>query len=185
MSARSPRVAICPGTYDPVTYGHLDVVERASGLFDEIVVSVTDGSFKKRPMFSTAERIDFVRAGVAHLGNVRVEPFNTLVTEHARAMGACAVVKGLRAISDFDYEFQMAQINKHLASEIETVYLPASPRYSFISSSGVREVAAWGGEVDAWVPPHVADALRRRMGDTAQSPVRPWPDPVPHGGKSD
>jgi len=182
----SRRVAICPGTYDPVTFGHLDIVERASRFLDEIIVSVTDGSFKKRPMFSTEERIDFVRRGVAHLHNVRVEPFNSLVTEHARAMGARVVVKGLRAISDFDYEFQMAQINRHLAGEVETVYLPASPRFSFISSSGVREVAAWGGDVDAWVPPHVADALRRRFDQATQHPVRREPDPVPHGrGPSD
>ncbi|HWH15286.1 MAG TPA: pantetheine-phosphate adenylyltransferase [Miltoncostaeaceae bacterium] len=182
----SRRTAICPGTYDPVTYGHLDIVERASRFFDEIIVSVTDGSFKKRPMFSTPERIDFVRRGVAHLPNVRVEPFNSLVTEHARAVGARVVVKGLRAISDFDYEFQMAQINRHLAAEVETVYLPASPRFSFISSSGVREVAAWGGDVDAWVPPHVADALRERFDQANRYPVRREPDPVPHGrGQSD
>jgi pantetheine-phosphate adenylyltransferase len=178
------RVAICPGTYDPVTYGHLDIVERASRIFDEVIVSVTDGSFKKRPMFTTPERISFVRDGVRHLDNVRVEGFNTLVTEHARAVGACAMVKGLRAISDFDYEFQMAQINKHLAAEIETVYLPASPRFSFISSSGVREVAAWGGAVDAWVPPHVALALRERMDQATNTPVRPQPDPVPQGGRT-
>jgi pantetheine-phosphate adenylyltransferase len=155
--------AICPGTYDPVTLGHLDIIERASRIFGEVVVSVTDGSIKKRPMFTTEERIGFVRDAVAHLDNVSVEGFNTLVTEHARKCGAHVVVKGLRAISDFDYEFQMAQINKHLAEEVETIYLPASPRFSFISSSGVREVAAWGGSVDAWVPPAVARALKERM----------------------
>jgi pantetheine-phosphate adenylyltransferase len=179
----SPRIAICPGTYDPVTFGHLDIIERASRMFTEVIVSVTDGSFKKRPLFSTRERIDFVRRGVGDLDNVRVQGFNSLVTEHARSVGAHVVVKGLRAISDFDYEFQMAQINKHLAGEIETVYLPASPRFSFISSSGVREVAAWGGDVDAWVPPYVADALRDRISRVSNDPdVRPAPDPVPHGG---
>ena len=156
------RIAVCPGTYDPVTFGHIDVIERASRLFDEVVVSVTTGSFKKMPMFDAEERIAFVEASVAHLPNVRVAGFNTLITEHARSLGASVMVKGLRAISDFDYEFQMAQLNRHLAAEIETVYLPASPQYSFVSSSGVREVAAWGGSVDDWVPAFVAEALRAR-----------------------
>ena len=159
------RVALCPGSYDPVTFGHLDVIERAARLFDDVVVAIVEGSHKKLPMFSAEERIGFVRASVAHLDNVRVEGFNTLVTEHARLLGAVAIVKGLRAISDFDYEFQMAQINRHLAPEVETVYLPASPKYSFLSSSGVREVAQWGGPVEDWVPPHVAEAFRGRRGD--------------------
>jgi len=158
------RIAMCPGTYDPVTLGHLDIIVRASRIFAQLVVAVTDGSFKKQPLFSTEERIEFVARAAHDLGldNVRVEPLSQLVTEHARAVGAHAIVKGLRAISDFDYEFQMAQINKHLAPELETVYLPASPRFSFISSSGVREIAAWGGDVEAWVPSHVAQALRER-----------------------
>jgi pantetheine-phosphate adenylyltransferase len=156
------RVAVCPGTYDPVTFGHIDIIARAAGLFDEVVVSVTTGSFKKAPMFDAEERIAFLEASVGHLPNVRVEGFNSLITEHARDIGATVMVKGLRAISDFDYEFQMAQLNRHLAAEIETVYLPASPQFSFVSSSGVREVAAWGGSVDDWVPPMVAEALRSR-----------------------
>jgi pantetheine-phosphate adenylyltransferase len=156
------RTAVCPGTYDPVTYGHIDIIERAGRLFDLVVVSVTTGSVKKAPLFDAAERIAMVEASVVHLDNVRVEGFNSLVIEHARELGASVMVKGLRAISDFDYEFQMAQLNRHLAAEIETVYLPASPQYSFVSSSGVREVAAWGGSVDDWVPPHVAQALRAR-----------------------
>jgi len=176
------RVAMCPGTYDPVTLGHLDIIERAARVFAEVVVAVTDGSFKKQPMFSTEERIAFVRDAAAERGlhNVRVEPLRQLVTEHARAIGAHAVVKGLRAISDFDYEFQMAQINKHLAPELETVYLPASPRFSFISSSGVREVAAWGGDVEAWVPAHVARALRERSPRLASAT-----DAVAGGGKTE
>ncbi len=159
---RRHRIAVCPGTYDPVTHGHIDIIRRASGLFDEVVVSVTTGSVKKVPIFDAQERIAFVEQSVADLGNVRVEGFNCLITEHARSLGASVMVKGLRAISDFDYEFQMAQLNRHLAAEIETVYLPASPRYSFVSSSGVREVAAWGGSVDDWVPAFVAEALRAR-----------------------
>jgi pantetheine-phosphate adenylyltransferase len=163
------RVALCPGTYDPVTYGHLDIVERAARIFDEVVVAVVEGSHRKAPMFTAAERIEFVRLSIGHLDNVQVHGFNSLVTEHARRIGALVVVKGLRAISDFDYEFQMAQINKHLDPEVETVYLPALPRFSFLSSSVVREVAAWGGDVDKWVPPHVAEALRARH--EGRSPV--------------
>lgn len=157
------RTAICPGTYDPITYGHIDIINRATALFDEVIVSVTGPSLKKQPLFDERERIALVEESFDHLVNVRVESLNSLVTEHARQMGAVVIVKGLRAISDFDYEFQMAQINKHLAAEIETVYLPASPQFSFISSSGVREIAAWGGNVEDWVPAHVAEALRQKL----------------------
>lgn len=163
------RVAVCPGTYDPVTFGHVDIIERAALLFDEVIVCVTTGSVKKVPLFDNEDRIALVEASVGHLDNVRVSGFNTLITEHARSLGATVMVKGLRAISDFDYEFQMAQLNRHLAAEIETVYLPASPQYSFVSSSGVREVAAWGGSVDDWVPAQVADALRTRFRRSAGS----------------
>ncbi|MGD9696912.1 MAG: pantetheine-phosphate adenylyltransferase [Thermoleophilia bacterium] len=169
MSRRDHRIAVCPGTYDPVTNGHVDVIARASRLFDEVVVSVTTGSLKKRPLFDADERIALVERSVGHLANVSVQGFNSLVTEHAHEVGATVLVKGLRAISDFDYEFQMAQLNRHLASDIETVYLPASPQYSFVSSSGVREVAAWGGSVDDWVPVHVAQALRARQHRSAGS----------------
>jgi pantetheine-phosphate adenylyltransferase len=165
------RLALCPGTYDPVTYGHLDVIERCATIFDRVLIGVVRGSRNKQPMFTPEERIDLIRDSVGHLDNVEVEGFNSLVTEFARSRGATAIVKGLRAISDFDYEFQMSQFNKRLADEIETVYLPASAQYSFLSSSGVREVAAWGGSVDAWVPPHVAEALRQRCdrrGDLAR-----------------
>lgn len=171
MSPGAYRIGVCPGTYDPVTFGHIDIIERASRLLDELVVSVTTGSVKKEPLFDAEERIAFVEQSVVHLDNVRVEGFNSLITEHARDLGASVLVKGLRAISDFDYEFQMAQLNRHLAAEIETVYLPASPQYSFVSSSGVREIAAWGGAVDDWVPAHVAQALRARH--------RRGPSPVP------
>ncbi len=158
------RLALCPGSYDPVTYGHLDIIQRVSAIFDEVVVGIVVGSTRKRYMFSADDRIAFVRESVAHLDNVRVEGFNMLVTEFARQVGACALVKGLRAISDFDYEFQMAQINKGLAPEIDTVYLPASAKYSFLSSSGVREIAVWGGSVEDWVPPNVVAAFRRGAG---------------------
>jgi pantetheine-phosphate adenylyltransferase len=161
MTRTAPRIALCPGTYDPVTNGHTDIIERAAAVFDEVVVGVVEGSTRKMHMFSRDERVQMVSEAFAKLDNVRVEAFNMLVTEFARQIGACALVKGLRAISDFDYEFQMAQINKRLAPDIETVYLPASAKYSFISSSGVKEIAVWGGAVDDWVPPHVVAAFRR------------------------
>lgn len=161
-------IAVCPGTYDPVTNGHLDIIRRASILFSEVVVCVTAGSFKKTPLFTAEERIAMVEESVRDIPNVRVTGFNSLITEFAKGLGASVLVKGLRAISDFDYEFQMAQLNRHLAAEVETVYLPASTRYSFVSSSGVREVAAWGGSVEDWVPPHVAEALRARFGSRTE-----------------
>ena len=164
MSTDRRVVACCPGTYDPVTYGHLDIIERASRMFDEVVVSVTVGSKRKEPLFTAEERIAFLEKGIAHLSNVRVVELTELVVHHALSIGATVLVKGLRAISDFDYEFQMAQINKHLAGGVETIYLPASPRYSFISSSGVKEIAAWGGSVDDWVPTFVAEAFLDRFG---------------------
>jgi pantetheine-phosphate adenylyltransferase len=150
------RIALCPGTYDPVTYGHLDIVERASRLFSHVVVCVAEGSTKKHPLFTADER-----------GNVEVTGFHCLVTTHARECGATAIVKGIRTAADFDYESQMAQFNRRLASEVETVFLPASPEWAFLSSSGVREAAAWGADVDGWVPPHVAAALRDRIDRTA------------------
>jgi pantetheine-phosphate adenylyltransferase len=157
------RVVLCPGTYDPITLGHLDIVERAAGLFDRVVVGVADRSRKKQPWFTGEERVALAAEAVGHLPNVTVQGFNALVVDFAREIDAVAVIKGLRAISDFDYEFQMAQFNKQLADDIETVYLPASAQYSFLSSSGVREVAAWGGNVDAWVPRNVATALSERL----------------------
>ena len=162
--AAGSRIAICPGSYDPVTNGHLDIIRRAARVFDGVVVGVVIGSTRKNYMFDGEERIRLLQENVADLDNVRIEGFNMLVTEFARHVGASALVKGLRAISDFDYEFQMAQINKGLAPEIETVYLPASAKYSFLSSSGVKEIAVWGGSVDDWVPPNVVAALKRVAG---------------------
>ncbi len=163
MSTRG-RIAVCPGTYDPVTYGHLDVIERASRLFARVVVSVGEGSTKKQHLFTAQERKAMLRQSVEQFGNVEVAGFNCLLTTHARQLGATAIVKGVRTAADFDYENQMAQFNRGLAEEIDTVLLPASPEWGFLSSSGVREAAAWGASVDDWVPPHVAEALRDRLG---------------------
>ncbi len=161
------RIALCPGTYDPVTFGHLDIVERAARLFATVVVAIADGSNTKQPLFTADERRALVRTSVEHLGNVEVTGFTGLVIGHAREVGATVLVKGVRSATDFDYEAQMSQFNRHLAGDIETIFLPASPEWAFISSSGVREAAAWGADVSGWVPAHVAGALRDRLGRTA------------------
>ena len=161
--ARS-HIAVCPGSYDPVTNGHIDVITRAAETFDEIIVAVVDASVRKdRYLFTADERVRFVEGATSHLGNVRVETFNILITEYARRVGASAIVKGLRAISDFEYELEMNQLNRHLAGDIESVYLMASPQYSFLSSSGVKEIATFGGDVSDLVPDEVARRLKEAL----------------------
>jgi pantetheine-phosphate adenylyltransferase len=156
------RIAVCPGSYDPVTLGHVDVIERAAGLFDRVVVGVVRRPKHKEPMFTVEERIAFLVESCP-LPNVTVEPFASLVVDFARARGASALVKGLRAVSDFEWEFQMQHLNKRMAPEVETVYLMSSSRYSFVSSSGVKEIAAFGGSVEGLVPPVVARAFAGRF----------------------
>jgi len=159
-----PRIAVCPGSYDPVTNGHLDVITRAATVFDELIVAVVAASVRKnKSLFSAEERIEFLSGATAHLPNVRVEPFSTLVVEFARESGAKAIVKGLRAISDFEYELEMNQLNRQLASDIESVYLMASPQYSFLSSSGVKEIATFGGDISDLVPEPVARRLQEAL----------------------
>jgi pantetheine-phosphate adenylyltransferase len=159
-----PRIAVCPGTYDPITLGHVDVITRASVMFDELVVAVVNASVRKsKSLFSAEERIGFIEGATGHLGNVRVEPFSNLVVEFARERGAKAIVKGLRAISDFEYELEMNQLNRQLASDIESIYLMASPQYSFLSSSGVKEIATFGGDVSDLVPEPVARRLKEAL----------------------
>jgi pantetheine-phosphate adenylyltransferase len=159
-----PRIAICPGSYDPVTNGHLDVIARTAKLFDEVVVGVVNLSMRKvQTLFGVEERMAFIEAAVAPLDNVRVEQFSNLVVEFARDQGARAIVKGLRAISDFEYEFEMNQLNRKLAPEIESVYVFASSDYSFLSSTGVKEMATFGGDVSDLVPAPVAQALVERL----------------------
>jgi pantetheine-phosphate adenylyltransferase len=148
--------AICPGSYDPVTLGHVDVIKRAAEVFDRVVVGVVREPHHKRPMFSLDERVGFLEEALAALANVEVDVFNELVVEFARRWEAKAIVKGLRVISDFEWEFQMNQLNRTLAPEIETVYVMASPQVSFVSSSGVREIASFGGSVEELVPGPVA-----------------------------
>jgi pantetheine-phosphate adenylyltransferase len=158
------RVAICPGTYDPVTYGHLDIIARAANVFDRVVVGVVNQPTRKQQtVFSAEERMAFLREAVAAQANVEVEVFSVLLVEFAREHGASVVVKGLRAISDFEYEFEMNQLNRKLAPEIESVYIIASPDYSFLSSTGVKEMATFGADVSDLVPPPVAEALVERL----------------------
>jgi|SRR5215213_1059322 len=160
-----PRIAVCPGSYDPVTHGHLDVIARAAAIFDELVVSVVDTSVRKdRYLFGAGERVGFIERATSHLANVRVETFDVLLVEYARRVGAKAIVKGLRAISDFEYELEMNQLNRHLATDIESVYLMASPQYSFLSSSGVKEIATFGGDVSDLVPDEVARRMKEELG---------------------
>ena len=163
--ATDNRIAVCPGTYDPVTYGHLDIISRASAMFDKVLVAVVNLPVRKGDtLFPVEERVGFVERAVASLGNVEVEPFSILLVEFARVHGAKAIVKGLRAISDFEYELEMNQLNRRQAPDIESVYLMASPQYSFVRSSGVKELATFGGAIDDMVPEEVAAALKERIG---------------------
>jgi pantetheine-phosphate adenylyltransferase len=159
-----PHIAVCPGSYDPITFGHVDVITRASEIFDEVIVTVVNASVRKsRTLFSAEERVGFIEDATRHLPNVRVDTFDILLVDYARRMGAQAIVKGLRAISDFEYELEMNQLNRHLADDIESVYLMASPQYSFLSSSGVKEIATFGGDVSDLVPDEVARRLKEAL----------------------
>ena len=159
------RIAVCPGSYDPVTLGHLDVIARASELFDEVVVGVVNLPRRKgATLFGVDERMRFIADEVRDLDGVRVTSFSNLVVEFARENGAKAIVKGLRAISDFEYEFEMQQLNRLQAPDIDTLYLMASPQYSFLSSSGIKELAMFGGAVEELVPGQVAQRLKEELG---------------------
>jgi pantetheine-phosphate adenylyltransferase len=155
------RRAVCPGSFDPVTNGHIDIISRASALFDEVTVAVLINKSKKS-LFSVEERIDMLNAVCADFGNVKVDAFHGLLVDFCRDRDIHAIVKGLRAVSDFDYELQMAQMNSSLAP-VETVFVPTSPEYSFLASSLVKEVATFGGDVSPLVPPLVLERLRARL----------------------
>jgi pantetheine-phosphate adenylyltransferase len=157
---------VCPGSYDPVTNGHLDIITRTARVFDRVVVGVVNNPVRKqKTLFTAEERRDFIVEATADLANVEVKIFATLLVEFARANGAKAIVKGMRAISDFEYEFEMAQLNRKLDPGIESIYAIASPHYSFLSSTGVKEMATFGGDVSDLVPPAVAVALADRLDD--------------------
>ncbi|AKG54196.1 phosphopantetheine adenylyltransferase [Dehalogenimonas sp. WBC-2] len=156
------KIALYPGSFDPVTAGHLDIISRSAKIFDKLIVGVYDTPDKKL-MFTTAERVDLARQAVADLPNVEVKPFSGLMVEFAKREGVATVVRGLRVNNDFELEFDMAMINRRLAPEIELVCLLASPDYQFLSSSILKEVARLGGNIDGLVPPFVADAVRRKV----------------------
>jgi pantetheine-phosphate adenylyltransferase len=157
--------AIYPGTYDPVTNGHIDVITRAAGIFDRVVVGVVGKPQHKEPMFTLEERVGFLREPLDRLENVEVDVFSELVVDFARKWDAKVIVKGLRVISDFEWEFQMNQLNRTLAPDVETVYVMASPQVSFVSSSGVKEIASFGGKVDELVPETVARRFKELFPD--------------------
>lgn len=165
MTEHKDIIAVCPGTYDPVTEGHLDIIRRAAQVFERVIVGIVAESPRKDTLFSIEERLAFLEDSLEGEVNIEVDVFNTLVVDFTRKWGAKALVKGLRAISDFEYEFQMAQLNRKLAPDLETIYLMASPEYSFLSSSGVKEIAKFGGRVDDLVPDTVArrfDEMHRK-----------------------
>jgi pantetheine-phosphate adenylyltransferase len=164
VSAEKPRVAVCPGSYDPVTNGHVDIITRASRVFDKVIVGVVNQPIRKqKTLFTAEERRDFLVQATSELANVEVEVFSNLLVHFAQENGATAVVKGLRAISDFEYEFEMNQLNRKLAPEIESMYIFASANYSFLSSTGVKEMATFGGDVSDLVPAPVAAVLAERL----------------------
>ena len=155
--------ALCPGSFDPPTNGHIDVIERAARHFSTVIVAVIENP-SKEPLFATDERADLLNQAVSHLSNVEVASFDGLLVDYARERGVTVVLKGLRAVSDFEYELQMAGMNAALAAEVDTMFLSAKPAWAFLSSSLVKEVARYGGRVDGFVPPGVARALGERFG---------------------
>ncbi len=158
MSTLRQRIAIYPGTFDPITAGHVDLVHRAAPLFERLVVGVAQ-SAGKGPAFSIDERVALAREALADVPNVEVRGFDTLLAHFVREVGAGVLIRGLRAVSDFEYEFQLASMNRHLIPEVETLFLTPAEKYGFISSSLVREISRLGGDVAAFVPPVVATAL--------------------------
>ena len=154
---------VCPGSFDPATNGHLDIISRASGLYDEVIVAVLI-NITKRSLFTVDERVDMLREVTRNYGNVRIERFHGLLVDFCAANGITAVVKGLRAVSDFEYEMQMAQMNYRLA-KVETLFMTTNPLYSFLSSSLVKEIAKYGGDVSGLVPEQVFDQLRARIAE--------------------
>lgn len=155
---------MCPGSFDPVTYGHLDIIERASAHFDQVIIAVL-ANRTKVSLFTNEERIEMIRENTKHLPNVVVDSWYGLLVEYCRSHGVTTIVKGLRAVTDFDYELQMAQIN-YQAAKVETMFMATSPTHSFLSSSIVKELAHYGGNVSTMVPPNVDEALRKRVAGT-------------------
>ncbi len=157
------KIGVYPGTFDPITNGHIDVIKRALKIFDELIVAVAISSYKKLPIFSIEERLNFIRESVGDLENLRIEPFDGLLVKFVKQKGAVAIIRGLRAVSDYEFEMQLAHANRKLYREIETVFLMPSEEFSFLSSSLVKEIAYFGGSVKNLVPPVVEKALKQKF----------------------
>jgi pantetheine-phosphate adenylyltransferase len=159
------RTVVYPGTFDPITNGHLDVIVRALNLFDRVLVTVADNP-DKHPLFSVNERLEMIRDAVKDLGDVEVEPFSGLIVDYAKLNNACAIIRGLRAISDFEAEFQMALMNRHMNQDIATVFLMPHDRYTHLNSSIIREIASLGGDVSSYVPAKVMNRLKEKYNES-------------------
>ena len=162
VSAHTPRVALFPASFDPVTNGHLDLIDRALCIFDEVVVAVAH-NVSKSGTFSSEERLQILHGVLDDRERVRVESFDSLVVQHARDIGACAIIRGLRAMSDFEYEFEMALMNKHLEPDVEIIFLASRQEFFYVSSSRLKELVRFGASVADFVPPLVEDRLKRKL----------------------
>lgn len=159
----SKKIAICPGSFDPITLGHLDIITRSAKLFDTVIVTVMGNYHKKNCAFSLDERAEMICRCTGHLPNVVVEVYSGLLADYARDKNAVAIVKGLRAVSDFEYEFQQAMTNKRLNAEVETIFITCDAEYMFLSSSVVKQVCEFGGDISAFVPPEIRDDIITRI----------------------
>jgi pantetheine-phosphate adenylyltransferase len=171
MSSHQPRIAIYPGSFDPLTSGHVDIIERGARIFDEIIVAILANA-EKTPLFSETERVSIIREVFRDAPNVRVDTFNGLLVEYAQKQGATVLVRGLRAVSDFEYEFQMALMNRHLAPGLETVFMMPDEKYTYISSRLIKEVFSLGGPIEGLVPPTVEERLRAKPRAKKKSEVK-------------
>ena len=158
---KNVKTAIYPGSFDPMTKGHLDVLERASSMFEKVIIAVLNNT-EKKCLLSTKERVELIKKSVKRLGNVRVDSFDGLTIEYARQQGATVLIRGLRAVSDFEYEMQMSQMNSSLAPEINTIFLITKPEYNFISSSTIKEIVMMGGDISQFVPKEVKNYLENK-----------------------
>lgn len=154
--------ALYPGTFDPVTLGHVDIIKRAAGLFDRLVVAVADNP-EKETLFTVKERVELLEKAIGDMERARVTSFNGLTAKFARSIGATAIIRGIRAVSDFEFEFQMAMMNRKIEPEVETVYMMPTDKYSYLSSSLVKDIARGGGDISCFVPPAVLEALKQRF----------------------
>lgn len=167
MSTQHPRIAIYAGTFDPITNGHLDIIKRSQRMFDHLVVAVAE-NLRKNPLFAPQERKQLIQKALEPHNNIEVDVFSGLLMEYAKKRNAFCVIRGLRVLADFEYEFQLAHINRRLAPSIETVFMMTAEEYFYVSSSVVKEVAYWGGNIANMVPPNVAKALQEKLGPAAR-----------------